>query len=66
MTCKHQAVLIVTRAIEGTSSSVAKRRVELECCHAEGHEGEHLDERHDERWQDAGKQRTHVIRHEEG
>ncbi len=63
MTCPHQAVLIVTAEIEGTSSSVAKRRLELQCSLEEGHEGEHVDERTDERWQDNGKQRSHVVRH---
>jgi hypothetical protein len=65
MTCKHRAILIVTRAVEGTSTSVAEQRVELSCGEAEGHDGPHHDREHGERWDDRGQPLTHVLRHRE-
>jgi hypothetical protein len=65
MTCKHRAILIVTRAVEGTSTNVAQERVELSCSEAEGHDGLHYDERRGERWEDRGPELTHVLRHQD-
>src|SRR3970282_1784219 len=38
MTCKHRAILIVTRSVVGTSTSVAQERIQLECSEDEGHD----------------------------
>jgi hypothetical protein len=65
MTCKHRAVLIVTRAVEGTSTSVAQERIQLECSEDEGHVGSHRDHTHGESWEDRGQPLTHVLRHQE-
>lgn len=65
MGCSHRAVLIITRQLEGTASSVAKRRIELACSLPDGHDGEHRDDEHDERWEDRGKLLTHLLRHED-
>jgi hypothetical protein len=65
MSCKHRAILIVTHAIEGTSTNVAKTRVELTCGEPEGHAGQHHDKRRGERWDDRGNQLTHLLRHDE-
>lgn len=65
MGCKHRAVLIITRQLDGTASSVAKSRVELSCQLPEGHEGEHRDDEHAETWVDDGRPVTHLLRHEE-
>jgi hypothetical protein len=63
MNCKHRAILIVTRAVEGTSTNVAKERVELSCSEPSGHTGTHHDKRRDERWEDRGSEVTHLLRH---
>ena len=64
MQCPHQAVLIETQEIEGTSSSLAKRRIELTCSLEVGHAGPHRDESHDEAWTDKGPPLTTLLRHE--
>jgi hypothetical protein len=63
--CKHRAILIVTRAVEGTSTSVAQERIQLECSDVEGHQGSHHDSKHGERWDDRGQPLTHVLRHQD-
>jgi len=63
MNCKHRAVLIVTKAVEGTSTSIANQRVELACGEPAGHPGTHHDKRRDERWEDRGPELTHLLRH---
>lgn len=65
MPCPYRAVLLVTRDMQGTSSSVAKERVELSCIEAEGHEGKHYDPRSGIRWDDQGKLVTTFLRHED-
>ena len=65
MACPHKAVLIVTRSVRGTSSSLARERVELSCAEAEGHQGEHRDPRHNRSWKDRGQTVTHVIVNED-
>lgn len=65
MNCPHQAVLIVTRAVRGTSSSLAKKRLALRCGQAADHDGEHHDKRHGKQWQDRGNTITHLFEHEE-
>ena len=65
MGCKYRAVLIITRQLDGTASSVAKARSELACGLPAGHEGQHHDADQDERWDDQGKPVTHLFRHED-
>ena len=65
MSCKHQAILIVTRTVRGTASNIAKRRIDLHCQEAAGHSGEHYDPHEDRRWQDKGSEVTHILEHEE-
>ncbi len=64
-TCKHKAVLLITTAVAGTASSLAKRRTELRCGEPDGHSGEHRDPRNNRRWNDRGRPITHVIMHED-
>ena len=63
--CGQRAVLVVTRGVEGTSTEVALRRIPLTCRLAAGHQGEHHDAEHGERWQAARGQNTTLLRHEE-
>lgn len=65
MLCSHRALLIVTHPFSGTSSSVAKERVELRCHEPAGHEGPHRDPERGESWEDRGSELTHVLRHED-
>ncbi len=63
--CGQRAVLMVTRVVEGTSTSVARRRVELTCGLASGHLGEHQDPAHGEHWAGKPGQTPTLLRHEE-
>ena len=54
MPCLYSAVLLVTRDVQGTSSSVARERMVLSCCEPNGHEGPHRDDRSGIRWDDQG------------
>jgi hypothetical protein len=63
--CGHRAVLVVTRGVEGTSTSVARRRVELSCRLPAGHAGQHEDTEAHERWEGRPSQRPTILRHEE-
>lgn len=65
MACNHRAVLIITRQLEGTASSVAKSRVELACTLPDGHEGQHRDADHGESWDDDGSSLPHLLRHDD-
>ena len=64
MTCKHTALLIITKDVQGTSSSVAKERFKLSCAKPEGHDGPHHDPNHDHTWTDKGKEQSYVVIHE--
>jgi hypothetical protein len=64
-TCGQAATLVVTRVVEGTSTSVARRRVELTCGLEPGHDGDHHDSNHDERWEGKPGQKPTVLRHED-
>jgi len=57
-------MLIVTRDVSGTSSSVAKERANLRCFLPEGHEGPHRDEMADIRWEDQGHRVRLLLCHE--
>jgi len=66
MSCSHRASLIITREVDGTSTSIARDRRPLVCCLPDGHVGEHRDEKSGETWNHDGKELTHILRHEEG
>lgn len=65
MTCRHRAVLVVTREVEGTSTNVARERKNLSCSLSKGHQGVHRDPQFEEEWKDDGKLLTHILRHED-
>jgi hypothetical protein len=65
MGCKHRAILIITRDVRGTSSSLASGRHQLQCGHPADHDGPHHDTEHDVEWKDRGDLLTHVLRQEE-
>jgi len=50
MACDARAVLIVTRQIEGTSTNVARQRIQLFCSLPPDHSGAHRDEQHAQEW----------------
>lgn len=64
--CAQRAVLIVTRSVEGTATSVAKTRVELMCRLPEGHDGPHQDTQRGETWEAQPGRRATLLRHEDG
>ncbi|HVU02027.1 MAG TPA: hypothetical protein VHE30_09755 [Polyangiaceae bacterium] len=63
--CGHQAVLVITKTVDGTSTSVARKRVELTCTLEKGHDGAHRDQTHGETWEGRPSQRPTVLRHED-
>lgn len=63
--CGQRAVLVVTRVVTGTSTSIARRRLELSCGLPDGHGGEHEDLEHKERWSAPRSQTPTLLRHEE-
>lgn len=64
MLCRHRAVLIVTREVQGTSTTIARERKNLSCGLEKDHVGPHQDAQYEEEWQDDEKQLTHILRHE--
>lgn len=63
--CGERAVLIVTGEVEGTSTHLARRRLELRCALPLGHAGTHHDpENAPERWNAAQGQVATLLRHE--
>jgi hypothetical protein len=50
MACDARAVLLVTKQMEGTSTNVARQRVELHCSLIPGHDGPHRDESQAQEW----------------
>lgn len=65
MTCRHRAVVIITRTVEGTSTTIARERRNLSCCLPADHEGPHQDSQYEQEWKDAGPILTHILRHED-
>jgi len=63
--CGQRAVLVITRVVEGTSTSVARHRIELVCDLASGHPGEHRDAVKDETWEAEPGRTPTLLRHEE-
>ncbi|HEY0467386.1 MAG TPA: hypothetical protein VGC79_24470 [Polyangiaceae bacterium] len=65
MACDARAVLLVTRQIEGTSTNVARQRIELYCSLTPGHEGPHRDETHAQEWLVVKGRASMVVRDED-
>ncbi len=65
MPCPYRAVLLVTRSIRDTSTSIARERKNLTCSLAKGHSGPHRDLQYEEEWRDDGQPLTHILRHED-
>jgi hypothetical protein len=63
--CGHRAVLVVTQTVEGTSTSVARRRVELRCSLPASHSGLHRDETQGEEWEGRPGHLPTLLRHED-
>lgn len=63
--CDQRAVLFVTKSVKDTATNVARRRIELACGLPDGHEGDHHDPVHDERWAGHSPHRQTLLRHEE-
>jgi len=49
--CAQRAVLLITISPSDTSTNVARRRVELHCSLASGHDGPHHDVENSEHWE---------------
>lgn len=64
--CGQRAVLVITRSVVGTSTSVARSRTELICDQPTGHTGPHIDSRANETWQGKPGERPTLLRHEDG
>jgi hypothetical protein len=63
--CGQRAVLVITRTVDGTSTSVARSRVELSCQLPSGHTGAHVDTAHAERWEAKPGHMPTLLRHED-
>lgn len=67
--CGHRAVLVITRAVAGTSTEVARKRVDLVCGLPENHPGSHRDEIQSEEWERRqgrpDSERPTLLRHED-
>ena len=65
MLCDSRAILIVTRQMEGTSTTVARQRFELHCALETGHPGPHRDTAHEQEWEIVQGRPTLLLRDEE-
>jgi len=63
--CPGTATLLITRSVVGTSTSVARERVLLQCTLLAGHPGPHHDKARDESWESPGDKPATLLRHEE-
>lgn len=63
--CGHRAILVITRAVEGTTTSVVRRRIELTCALPKGHTEAHRDLENGEEWEGRPSDRPTVLRHED-
>jgi hypothetical protein len=63
--CGERATLIITRSIEGTSTTIAQQRLALTCALERGHAGAHQDPKHGESWESPGGRLSTLLRHEE-
>jgi len=64
--CNQEAVLLITRTVAGTATSVARERTALTCSLEAGHAGAHRDEAHKESWEPTTAARPMLFRHEDG
>jgi hypothetical protein len=63
--CAERAILIITGDVDGTSTTLARGRVELRCSLPHGHPGSHHDpENAPERWEASPGQLATLLRHE--
>ncbi len=65
MACDARAVLLVTRQMEGTSTNVARQRIELYCSLSPGHAGPHRDETQKQEWVVVKDRASLVVRDED-
>ncbi len=65
MACDARAVLLVTRQIEGTSTNVARQRIELYCSLLPGHAGPHRDQTQGQEWLVVQGRASMVVRDED-
>lgn len=63
--CDHRASLVITRAVEGTSTSVARSRTELRCELPEGHAGPHRSAARNAEWEGGPDHHPTLLRHED-
>ncbi|HKQ70301.1 MAG TPA: hypothetical protein VJT73_13220 [Polyangiaceae bacterium] len=63
--CAERAVLLVTITPMGTSTNVARRRVELRCHLTLGHVGAHQDTQHGETWEALPGRTSTLLRQDE-
>jgi hypothetical protein len=64
--CTHQAVLLLADVVEGTSTSVARRRIPLTCDLDSGHPGPHRNADHQAEWEGEPGRVTTLLREYEG
>ncbi len=62
--CGSRALLLITGMVEGTSTSVARRRIELTCRLTAGHEGQHRSPEHEAFWDEKPGRITTLTRHD--
>ena len=65
MACDARAVLLVTRQMEGTSTNVARQRIQLHCSLPPEHAGPHRDETHAQEWLVVKGRASMVVRNED-
>ena len=65
MVCDARAVLLVTRQMEGTSTNVARQRIELHCSLSAGHTGPHRDESQAQEWEVIKGRPSMILRNED-
>lgn len=63
--CGEQAVLLITMNPSGTTTNVARRRIELRCRLEAGHAGLHRDTERNEEWEPVKSGRATLLRQEE-
>jgi hypothetical protein len=63
--CPGKATLLITKMVAGTSTSIARDRILLQCSLLEGHTGPHLDSSRGEHWQTEGDRPATLLRQEE-
>jgi hypothetical protein len=63
--CSQEAVLLITKNVSGTATSVARERLVLTCTLPTGHEGSHRDDARNETWDPTSAVRPMLFRQEE-